>query len=70
MLNQSDMRLVRKLEGVDLFLGGHEHCYMIYKNQNSIGLKSGSNFECFNEIIIEQNEDRIAETIETKEDCV
>jgi len=53
MLNKSDKFLVDTLQGVDLFLGGHEHGYFIYKNQNSIAIKSGTNFESFNEIILQ-----------------
>lgn len=67
MLNQSDMRMVNKVKGVDMFLGGHEHCYMIYKNNKSIAIKSGSNFESFNEIIVEISDSKlIKETTETK----
>lgn len=53
MLNKSDRELVDNLEGVDAFFGGHEHGYFIYKNNKTIAIKSGSNFESFNEIIFE-----------------
>lgn len=45
--------MVNEIEGVDLFLGGHEHGYVIYKTPKSIAIKSGCNFDSFNEIIIE-----------------
>ena len=59
MLNKSDKDLADHLEGVDLFLGGHEHCYMIYKNKERISIKSGANFESFNEIIMEFSDEKI-----------
>lgn len=65
MLNKSDKLLVDTLKGVDLFLGGHEHGYFIYKNQNSIAIKSGSNFESFNEIILQFQDHEINETNDT-----
>ena len=59
MLNKSDKILAEELEGVDLFLGGHEHGYMIYKNEQRISVKSGPNFESFNEIILEFSSKKI-----------
>lgn len=52
MLNQSDLKLASKIDSIDLFLGGHEHCYLIHKNKNTLAVKSGSNFESFNEFEI------------------
>lgn len=65
MLNSSDRLLADKLEGVDLFLGGHEHCYMIYKNSKSLSVKSGSNFETFNDIKLTFAEHSLVQAKET-----
>lgn len=57
------------MEGVDLFLGGHEHGYFIHKSKSSVAIKSGSNFESFNEIILEFADSPVEQTIETTPEC-
>lgn len=76
MLNKSDREMVENLEDVDIFLGGHEHGYMIYKNKERLAVKSGSNFESFNEITLEFSQQKIEQTTRTlpeyklpNEDC-
>jgi 5'-nucleotidase len=62
MLNKSDLDLLKNVQGIDLFLGGHQHCYMIEKNEHGVAIKSGFNFECFNEIEISFTTQNIADS--------
>lgn len=53
MMNQSDENLQDKVDGIDLILGGHDHCYFVWKREGSVVLKSGSDFESFSVLEIE-----------------
>ena len=63
MLNFSDEKLIEEVPEINLVLGGHEHCYFIKRNQRNMVVKSGSNFECFNEIILEFSEEAVTDTL-------
>ncbi len=53
MMNKSDENLQDKVKGIDLILGGHDHCYFVRKREESIVLKSGSDFESFSILDLE-----------------
>lgn len=40
------------MEGIDLILGGHDHCYLANYKNNKLLLKSGSDFETYSIITI------------------
>ena len=62
MLNKSDFELAEKIKGIDLYLGGHQHCYLVKRGQNGVAIKSGCNFQTFNEIELSLDKERIEET--------
>lgn len=41
------------MKGIDLILGGHDHCYFVRKRDTSLVLKSGSDFESFSVLDLE-----------------
>ena len=66
MMNKSDELLMDKVDGIDLILGGHEHCYFIKRDKKCVVVKSGSDFESYNEITIYKSKDKFKEqTIKT-----
>lgn len=68
MLNKSDFDLVNKIKGIDLYLGGHQHCYLIKRGENGVAIKSGCNFQTFNEIELSFDTEKIEETRDIKKD--
>lgn len=59
ILNDHDCKLLQKVKGIDISLGGHEHCYFVKKYQDNLCIKSGSNFESFNVVEISLGEEKI-----------
>ena len=63
MKTHSDIKLLKSKINIDLILGGHDHHYHIQFENNSLFVKSGSDFSGFNEITIDiqslKNKDKI-----------
>ena len=48
MMKYNDIKLAKKYPEIDLILGGHDHLKVHEKINNTILIKSGSNFKNFN----------------------
>jgi 2',3'-cyclic-nucleotide 2'-phosphodiesterase (5'-nucleotidase family) len=47
-MKYNDVKLAEKYNEIDLILGGHDHLVVHEKSNNSILVKSGTNFKNFN----------------------
>lgn len=47
MMKYNDAKLAEKFPDIDLILGGHDHLVVHEKVNNSLMIKSGSNFKNF-----------------------
>jgi 5'-nucleotidase len=52
MMRYNDVSLAKKFPDIDLILGGHDHLVLHEKINNSILVKSGTNFKNFSMIEI------------------
>jgi len=48
----NDRRFAQLSQGIDLVLGGHDHCYAIEDYKNCLLIKSGTDFLCLSEITL------------------
>ena len=48
MMKYNDIKLAKKYPEIDLILGGHDHLIVHEKIENTIMVKSGTNFKNFN----------------------
>lgn len=47
MMRYNDVNLAQKFSDIDLILGGHDHLVVHEKVNNSVLIKSGTNFKNF-----------------------
>lgn len=52
MMRYNDVKLGQKFPEIDLILGGHDHLILHEKVNNSVLIKSGTNFKNFSKIEI------------------
>lgn len=50
MMNYNDIILAKEVDGIDLVLGGHDHYIMHEQINNTLVIKSGTDFQHFNKI--------------------
>lgn len=47
MMKFNDIKLAQNVKGIDLILGGHDHLIVQQKVEDSVIVKSGTNFRNF-----------------------
>jgi 5'-nucleotidase len=55
MMKYNDVKLAENVKGIDLILGGHDHLIVQEKINDSVIIKSGTNFRNFSIIEIRKN---------------
>lgn len=55
MMKYKDIKLAKSVKGIDLILGGHDHLIVHEKVNESVLVKSGSDFRNFSIIQVKEN---------------
>jgi 5'-nucleotidase len=55
MMKYNDIKLAKQVSGIDLILGGHDHLITQEKVNDSVIIKSGTDFRNFSIIKIHRN---------------
>lgn len=55
MMKYNDIKLAKEVNGIDLILGGHDHLIVHEKINESVLVKSGTDFKHFSVIKIHSN---------------
>lgn len=55
MMKYNDVKLAQNVNGIDLILGGHDHLIVQEKINDSVIIKSGTNFRNFSIIEVRKN---------------
>jgi 5'-nucleotidase len=56
MMKSNDIKLAKSVKGIDLILGGHDHLVTHEKYNDSVMVKSGTDFRNFSIIKVNKNE--------------
>lgn len=55
MMKYNDVKLAQNVNGIDLILGGHDHLIVQEKVNDTVVIKSGTNFRNFSIIEVRSN---------------
>lgn len=55
MMKYNDIKLAKNVKGIDLILGGHDHLIIQEKINDTVLIKSGSDFRNFSIIKVTRN---------------
>jgi 2',3'-cyclic-nucleotide 2'-phosphodiesterase (5'-nucleotidase family) len=56
MMKYNDIKLAKNVKGIDLILGGHDHLITHEKFNDSVIVKSGTDFRSFSIIKVHKND--------------